>query len=503
MLHSAPVKAWRRWRLVAVLLIVGVVGVVGVGLRLQLVTEYHAPAGDGHQYHRLAQELRRDGRFAFGPPPAPLSFVRLPGYPLFLAAVTALVPPRGAPLPLETHLRWATRWNVALDLGSATLTALTLWEAGLGAATALVSGALVLACPLLIYLASYGLSESLATFLTALQLFLVARALRAGALPAPRRAALRGPLGYAALLGVVAGLAQLVRVDSVTMLPPLALGLYWAGRGLRQRALLAGAFVACFAVVFSPWPLRNLARFGAPQPFGTTWMSQDGRVLPTGMMRWMMTWGHGAPGESYLILLVANSLPLSPDQPGQLMPVMYDSPAERERVAALFHAYNRGKLSPEVDAAFIALANERARRAPLRTFVVLPAKRLISLWRPIPSYELPFRSSLLGLPRLRPSYDALTVGLTALGLLGAAVLAWQALRARSQDPDRGLTRPRLLALMLVVLASRSAVHCYAHPFPLQRYLAEAFPALLALAACAITQTPLVVRGLRRPRTEDR
>ena len=53
--------------------------------RVAVIRTWHAPAGDGTQYYALSQELLLHGRYAFGPPPRPLDFTRMPGYPLYLA----------------------------------------------------------------------------------------------------------------------------------------------------------------------------------------------------------------------------------------------------------------------------------------------------------------------------------------------------------------------------------------------------------------------------------
>ncbi len=83
-------------------------------LRLTLVQESHGSAGDGVQYHQLAQILKTEHRFAYLPAPSPLTYTRLPGYPLFLA----LIQPAQA-LPIEEHLVSATRANAVLDVGTA------------------------------------------------------------------------------------------------------------------------------------------------------------------------------------------------------------------------------------------------------------------------------------------------------------------------------------------------------------------------------------------------
>src|SRR5437870_2532881 len=87
--------------------------VLGLGLRLAAVHSFHAPAGDGLQYYALSQELARGHRFAYAPPPAPLTYTRLPGYPLFLAYVAV----RQAGLGLVPHIVRATQANALLDIG--------------------------------------------------------------------------------------------------------------------------------------------------------------------------------------------------------------------------------------------------------------------------------------------------------------------------------------------------------------------------------------------------
>ena len=192
------------------LLLAVLLGLLGLGLafRLAIVAHFHSSSPDGEQYHLLSQELWRNGRLAFGPPPAPLTHSRLPGYPLFLAFLVDR-----ELLPQSEHVVRATRANALLDLGTAVVLWLLLRDRGWPKA-AWVALMMCLGCPLLFRLSCYALSESLATFLLTLELWL---ALRAGQ---------RGSLSAAALAGMAAGLAQLVRLDAVTLLPAVALALW-------------------------------------------------------------------------------------------------------------------------------------------------------------------------------------------------------------------------------------------------------------------------------------
>lgn len=448
----------RRWWALVALVVVALI------FRLAVVGSYRAPAGDGLQYFKLSHELRAHLRFAYDPPPAPLTFTRLPGYPLFLAFVAQPQLPRS----LDAHLIWATRWNALLDVCTGLLVFAILRDRRLGWSAAVCGFLSVLCCPLLVYLSTFGLCESLATFLTTLELWLCLRF------------ADRGELRWAALAGVVAGLSQLVRVDAVTMGP--ALLLLWAGAKVswRRRLQAAAAFAFFALLVFAPWPLRNLIQFHHPHPTGTEWVAQDGRPLPTGMMRWFDSWSSASPGESYVLLPLAYNMPLDPQRPGLLQPTMYDDEAERQRIIEIYKRYNRERLSPEVDGMLRALAADRRKKDPVRALLGLPLRRIAAMWKPLPEYELPVRSALLKLPALRARYARFEQGLLLAALLGAIGLCWQA------GPGRRGHR-LLVAAVALMAVTRSVVICSIHPFPVQRYLAEIFPAILALCGYAISR----------------
>lgn len=453
--------------------------VLGVGIAFQaaLVHTWHVPAGDGQQYYALSQELARSGRFAFGPPPAPLSYTRMPGYPLFLSFVAV----RQARLPLEQHLRRATRANVMLSAATAVLVMLVLrrrWGVGAG----LFGLAATLFSPLLLRVAGYGLSETLATFLSTAELFLalaMARTLGKGG-----RA-----LGWAALSGLVAGMAQLVRADAITFAPAVGLALLWARAPARRRLQAAAMCALGAALVFAPWPARNLLRFGQPHSGAVYIRTQTGAPIPDALFDWERTWASGAPGESYLELVLVIGTTVDTNRPGIIQSTMYDSEEERQRLVALFQRYVREGWSREVVCGFQQLARERMRHHSLRTFVVLPLKRILHLWSPVPEWELPLRVSWLGLPQQRVWFDVVDGALLALALVGAAGM-WRA--------GRGTAMRRLAALLLTCLATRTALFGYAVPTVITpRYLVEGVPYLIILAGyAAAVILPQQVRRLR-------
>ena len=438
----------RRRALATAALALAIVG-AALALRLAAVNSWHAPAGDGLQYYALSQSLIAEHRLAFEPGKPP-QYSRLPGYPLFAAAVV-----HRAPTPLHTHLWKATMGNAVLDVASALLVFLIVRarRLGLGAATAAFFA--VISCPMLLFLSCYGLSESLATFLTTLTLFL----------------ALRDGRRWIIGAGVAFALLQLTRIDGFTVLPAVALAIWWAARGWRERLVRATLFAVAAVVVFSPWPIRNQRLFGAPHFEGTAWMRQDGTPLPLGMMRWMRTWGTGEWGQDFALLKVANEGLLKVDRGGIVLPAMYDSDEERTVVVALFQRYNREGMTPTVDAGFERLAEARRRQSPLRYYLKLPLRRLVAEWTPVVEWELPMRSPLLHLPRARHAYDLFERVLFLLALAGAAFVA-------RRDA-------RLCVIVFAVVGVRAALHAFAHPFPVERYMVESFPAMMALSGCGV------------------
>jgi hypothetical protein len=428
--------------------------VVGFLFRLLVVNSFQAPAGDGVQYFRISQELARSHRFAYGPPPAPLAYSRLPGYPLFLAFVAV----RQAGIDIHKHLVRATIWNAILDLGTVVLLYLLLRERRMQWGVRLAAVIAAFSCPLLLLLCCYGLTEALATFLGTLEIYLVVRGLRT-------RLVL-----HAALAGGIAGLAQLVRLDAAALAPIVGLVILTAERPWTERLRAAGACGLTALAVFAPWPLRNVRQFGAAHLTASGWVAADGRPLPLGIYRWMQTWGTGTQAEEYFLFLVANNAWLDPTRPAVLLPQMYDSAEERAEVVSVIRQYNQERLSSAVDARFTKLAIKR-RRAWFRTFVTLPLRRLALLWAPLPAGDFPMRTALLGLPRWRAAFGWWDRICFTLAVIGAARL--------------GKTDRRALVLVATAIVSRCILHVYSHPFPVQRYLAEIYPLLIGVAAVGV------------------
>ncbi len=429
-------------------------------LRLIIVGESQSSAGDGIQYYQLSQVLRSEHRFAYLPG-APLTFTRLPGYPLFLALLAP-----AQPIDLPTHLILATRTNALLDVGSGLVVALMASRLGMGLLAQLLGFGAVILSPPLFMLSTFGLSESLVTFLLTLTVYL-ALGVKDSSTWAHKQWSAIGA-------GVLLGLSQLIRVDALLVIPSLLL-LFWSVEGPRRKRLaLMGLCLGMAALTFAPWPLRNLRLFRATYAGGVPWIDQGGVPLRLGMMRWYQTWATGRQdGEGFDLFLVARHAPLPPSRPNVITPVMYEDERERQRLAALFDKYCREGLSPEVDRQFYRLAWQRFKRRPFRVLVELPLVRLRTLWSPMPPYEMGIKSTLLRLPEERERWDRFGSLLLLLSVAGACFAL--------SEPNK---RRWVLALVLVPVV-RSVAFVYLHPIPLQRYFVEAMPVMLLFSGYAL------------------
>jgi hypothetical protein len=426
--------------------------VVSLAFRIALVETFHSSSPDGKQYWRLSQQLIRNQRYAFGPL-SPPTWARPPGYPLFLAAFAA----RGRTLGHDEQTLAAARCNVALDLLSALLLFGILRVLGFRREVALGGFCAVIFAPLLFLFSTYALSESLSTFLGMLELYCAVRAMRGRLLP------------WAIATGVAAGLGQLVRADAFLMAPAAALAIWSATRSVRARAAALAACTLAALVVFAPWPIRNLRETGGLHPLGAEFSSVDGRPYAHGLIRWMRTWADGSPYDGDFTARLYFMVPIDS---AHVTDKEVDDVPERAQLLELLGKHDFE--SDEADRAFSALAEQRTRRHPLRTFVELPLRRLGRLYLPATSGDYPFLVSWLGQPRGRAAFAVFDGLVYALALAGA-VLLWR---------DR--ERRRIGAILLTAIVARSLVHTFAVPmFVSQRYLVEVYPLLLALAAVAV------------------
>src|SRR6201996_223257 len=440
---------------------------LGLWLRLWFLWHFPQVHGDGLIYGDIAKNWLLHGvygRTDYGAAGATIhpTLIRLPGYPLFLAACFRIFG--------VDHYGAVLYPQVVIDLGSALIIG---WTARAVAGNRAGVWALVLAalCPFTANYVAAPLSETLSIFCIAVACAgLVWLQMRPGWRPCLLLAA---SWSYATLLrpdGALLAVASLLAIvafanRSFLTFPPLG----------RARAWRLGLCACLLSLLpFVVWTARNFRTFHIFEPLAPRYATDPGEFTAPGFQRWMKTWIVDFASTSDIYWNV-DSAPLEVN----LLPSRaFDSPAERQQTGDIFSAYNESTtLTPTIDARFDELAAERERAHPLRSYVELPLLRVLDMWlRP--------RTEMLNIELRWWQYDrhnaetefaAAYAALTLAYIVLAAVGAWR-MRRRSAMLVAAIVSYCLLRSLL--LATIEA--------PEARYTIEAFPMLsiLAGAACA-------------------
>ena len=460
----------------------------GLCLRLFFVSKYPANSGDTVLYEQMATNWLKHHVYAmevFGQiTPVDL---RMPGYPVFLAFVYAITGRTGPDARL-----WVMIAQTVVDLFSCVLIAilaatLLLMVNERNPPGRVLTAALWLAalCPFTATYAAVTLTEVFAIFFTAAALLplclLVGRTRNNGWMFIKKDWRLANNYGYlAALAALVVGLGTLFRPET-----PLLLAAAWVVLGFvlvsqheakRWLRTVAGMGLLC-ALPLSPWAMRNAVTLHEFQFLAPKNSNLPGELVPYGFMSWEKTWLYRFR-DVYLVPWKLNDEAIRvEDIPARA----FDTPEERERVAAILEPYNNDlTLTPEEDQAFGELARQRTARHPLRTYVWLPLARAATMWF-TPRIELiPVSGTVF--PLVQSWEDdkidqSVTVGLFLLNIVYVGLAIWGAARLWRQS---AAVRPAVAVLVVFILLRTAFLTTLETPEP--RYVLVCFPALIALAA---------------------
>ena len=440
----------------------------GLALRLWMLHKFFEVNGDALIYGGLAKNLLLHGRYALTVASGEVypTLIRLPGYSLFLALCFRL-------FGMENYFA-APCVQIALELAGCLLLADC---ARRNAAPPYKRGA-ALATLWLAALCPFTASYSVAPLTEANTLFCLALALGAAARFQQRP---RWSSALAFTVGVT--FAALLRPDGalvgVALAPALLLGLWRASnsniknchpeRGLARssrqteskdlrlviskvgiifsidRKLLHMVLV-CFLLALTPfvaWTVRNYQVFHVFEPLAPRYATDPGESTNPGWIRWVKSWCLDFDSTYDIYWNVPDGrLDLS-----KLPSRAFDSPEQQAETVSLAGDYNSQgqRITPDLDARFQKLAEERFQAHPLRTRFLLPLGRLA---------DMTFRPRIENLPidmdwwvyshhRVETRFSWAYAVLNALYLL----LALAGL----------LLRPRLWPWMLAYLLLRSAL----------------------------------------------
>jgi hypothetical protein len=453
-------------------------GLAGLGLRLFFVLLFSGVVDDSRLYADIAKNWLQHGIYGVtdsGQIVPTLS--RLPGYPAFLAAISAIF---GA-----DNFRPVLLVQVLFDLGTCFLIA-DLARRLLSARAAKAAFLLAAICPFLANYAAAALTETLEIFFTALALDLAVCGLRFDAGSSVRDGVVQKP-GRAGWLGcgLAVGAGILLRPDGGILLA--AVGGYLlilAYRALRSKSgktlatlrpiLRAGALLAAgVTVTLIPWTVRNLLTLHRFEPLAPRYANDSDELVMTGFNRWVKTW----MADYVSVQEIYWNVPGSAIEVTRLPRRAFDSAQQREETKALFAEYNNDhEMTPELDARFAALAATRIRTASFRYYVWLPAVRMVDMWlRP--------RTELLPSdPRWWEFNDdgrwlAVSIAFGLVNLVYVGLAAAGSMRAR-ESFGAGL-------FVLFVLLRSLFLGTLENPEP--RYTLECYPAVILLASAVFSR----------------
>jgi len=249
-------------------------------LRLIFLLRFPGVVTDSFIYGDIAKNWLQHGIYGLsGPDEISPTYIRLPGYPAFLALVFAIFG--------VDHYRAVLFVQMFVDLGTCFLCA-AIARRLLGPRQAKLAFVLAALCPFLADYSAAALTETLEVFFTALALHLALRAFE------PAR------LRDWVWCGLACGATILLRPDGVLLL--IALEAYVLGRivlqkrsplpGITSRKLLQAAVLVAVTSVLplAPWAVRNWYVFHRFQPLAPRYANEEDEFVPMGFNRWVKTW---------------------------------------------------------------------------------------------------------------------------------------------------------------------------------------------------------------------
>jgi hypothetical protein len=454
-------------------------------LRLLFIFRFPGVVTDSFVYGDIAKNWLQHGIYGLrGPDEISPTYIRLPGYPAFLAFVFAI-------FGME-HYRAVLLVQMVVDLGTCFICADIALRI-LGPKYAKIAFVLACLCPFLAEYSAAALTETLEMFFTALSFDLAIKALQGGS------------LRYWVGCGAVCAAAILLRPDGAILL--IAIELYVFARFLfpgsfgstydlaepssspgRQlspslttssggrgsfRNVLAAALVAMIALApLVPWTIRNWNVFHRFQPLAPRYANEEDEFVPMGFNQWVKTWivDYASVEEIYW------AVPGAPIDPTKLPSRAFDTLQQRVETLAVITDYNESlHISPELDKRFEALAAARIHAHPARYYFTLPISRIMDMWLRPRTEMLPCDSRWWEFnDDLQWSALAASLGIVNLFYIVSAVVGWLYSRKFA-----------LTGLLLLFVVLRSGfLGTLENPEP--RYTLEMYPIVIVFAAYALT-----------------
>lgn len=431
----------------------GIWTLVALCVRLLFLLKFRMMTDDSFIYGDIAKNWLQHRVYGqvFNQVPEP-TYIRMPGYPLFLILVWLVAG--------VEHYTAVLIAQIAIDILTCFVVA-DLARRIAGERASKIAFVLAVLCPFTANYTAVPLTETLAIFFAAL-------AFNAGvaALQKPDRRRTWFICGVALACGIF------LRPDGGILLAvfvgyALILAYKKGSRAIATGAVLASA-IALLPLI--PWTIRNWRAFHEFQPLTPFSATMPGEFVPHGFQRWSRTWiADYSSLEDVWFKVEGSEVTI-----GDLPPRAWDDEAQRQQTDQLLQAYvaDDNRVSPELDAQFQSLARERIHRHPLRYYFGLPFMRAADLWMRPRTEMLPIDPHWWRLSEDDPPqfWSAVALGAVNFFLIVAALVA--------------LLRHKVAyaGLFIVFALSRTAFLAWM-PNPEPRYVLECYPAMLAVASC--------------------
>jgi 4-amino-4-deoxy-L-arabinose transferase-like glycosyltransferase len=430
-------------------------------LRLIFFFRFPGVVTDSFVYGDIAKNWLQHGIYGLsGTDEISATYVRLPGYPAFLAFIFSI-------FGIE-HYRAALVVQIFVDIGTCFLCA-DIARRLLGEASSKAAFLLAALCPFLADYSAAALTETLEVFFTALTLDLALAALQ------------NRQNEYWAACGAACGATMLLRPDGTLLViaivaylvAKLVLTRRFAPITVPRRSVLNAMvlFLVVSLIPLLPWTLRNWRTFHRFQPLAPRYANEENEFVPIGFNHWVKSWiaDYSSVEEIYW------PVPGSTIDPKRLPSRAFDNEQQKKATELLIDDYNHLlHVSPQLDARFEALAAERIHARPERYYADLPLLRILDMWLRPRTEMLPCDSRWWEFND-EPKWSALAVAFAVinLGYVLCALVGWM----RS-------CRLELVALPPLFVLLRSAfLGTLENPEP--RYTLEMYPVVIVFAAAAV------------------
>lgn len=482
--------------------------IAGLCLRLFFVFKFPFAPGDTALYEQLATNWLQHHAYAINVDGTLLPVdLRMPGYPAFLAMIYAITKRVGPDARV-----YVTMVQVAVDLFACLLTAglaalLGLLRPDPECRRRVVIASLWIAalCPFTANYAAVPMTEVFAGFFTAAAFVaLIALIWREcggkAALLKSEWAARHAESIFALASGFLIGMGSLFRPEAPLLLLAawILLAFVWLKKRrflfFGQLVLLSG--IGC-ALPLAPWAVRNAVTMHEVQFLAPKNLNTSAELVPLGFMAWEKTWLFRMK-DCFLVPWKLDSDVINlEDIPARA----FDTPEEKDRVAALLEQYNNDlTITPAEDAAFGQLARERTERHPLRTYVWLPVARAFTIWFTPRVELLPFSGNVFPLReawREDPVDFSVTLGFFLLQVLYVSLAIWGGWRLLREKSELAPAVGLLFGYLLLRTAFLTTIET-----PEPRYVLVCFPAIFALAGQVFARSARATDAGERRSAED-